>query len=111
MGICIHSIIGNTKIVGCSKTSLQESNDPKVLQTMQSFLIHLRLWHANLFMQSKREFDPKIWVQDAVQKPFEAKQPEGRARLKSLLARIMIRAAKSDLVTIPPLFSKVLALQ
>lgn len=47
-----------------------------------------------------------MYVQEAVQKPFEAKQALGMIRLKQLLGRIMIRAAKSDLVTIPPLFSK-----
>lgn len=40
-------------------------------------------------------------------KPFEAKRPEGRQRLLELLSRIMIRAAKSDLFTIPPLLTKV----
>lgn len=45
-------------------------------------------------------------VQDAVQKPFEARQRAGRVRLMALLSRIMIRAAKSDLVTIPPCYHK-----
>ncbi|KAL3136547.1 hypothetical protein ABBQ38_005794 [Trebouxia sp. C0009 RCD-2024] len=40
----------------------------------------------------------KTW-EDAVQKPFEARQRAGRVRLMALLGRIMIRAAKSDLVT------------
>lgn len=46
-------------------------------------------------------------AQEAVQKPFEAKQPIGRERLLELLSRIMIRAAKADLISIPPLYSKV----
>lgn len=46
-------------------------------------------------------------VQDAVQKPFEAGQEAGRVRLMALLKHIMIRAAKSDLVTIPPCHHKV----
>ena len=46
-------------------------------------------------------------LQDAVQKPFEARQRAGRERLMALLGRIMIRAAKSDLVTIPPCHHKV----
>ena len=46
-------------------------------------------------------------VQDAVQKPFEAGQEAGRVRLMALLKHIMIRAAKSDLVTIPPCHYKV----
>ena len=45
--------------------------------------------------------------QDAVQKPFEARQRAGRERLMALLSRIMIRAAKSDLVTIPACHHKV----
>lgn len=45
-------------------------------------------------------------MQEAVQKPFEAKQLAGRQRLMDLLSRIMIRAAKTDLLTIPPLFTK-----
>ncbi|KAL0035614.1 hypothetical protein WJX79_002795 [Trebouxia sp. C0005] len=48
----------------------------------------------------------KTW-EDAVQKPFEARQRAGRERLMALLSRIMIRAAKSDLVTIPPCHHKV----
>ncbi|KAL0025980.1 hypothetical protein WJX77_010392 [Trebouxia sp. C0004] len=48
----------------------------------------------------------KTW-EDAVQKPFEARQRAGRERLMTLLSRIMIRAAKSDLVTIPPCHHKV----
>ena len=42
-----------------------------------------------------------------MQKPFEAKQPSGLRRLMDLLSRTMIRAAKKDLVTIPPLYYKV----
>ena len=48
-----------------------------------------------------------VLLQDAVQKPFEARQRAGRVRLMALLSRIMIRAAKSDLVTIPPCHHKV----
>ncbi|KAL0050649.1 hypothetical protein WJX82_004168 [Trebouxia sp. C0006] len=48
----------------------------------------------------------KTW-EDAVQRPFEARQRAGRERLMALLSRIMIRAAKSDLVTIPPCHHKV----
>lgn len=46
-------------------------------------------------------------MQDAVQKPFELKKRVGRARLMALLSRIMIRASKDDLITIPPCYSKV----
>ncbi len=42
-------------------------------------------------------------AQAAVQKPFEARLPEGRARLVALLRQVMIRAAKADLVTLPRL--------
>ena len=42
-----------------------------------------------------------------MQRPFEAKQPSGLKRLMDLLCRTMIRAAKKDLVTIPPLYYKV----
>ena len=42
-----------------------------------------------------------------MQKPFEAKQPAGLKRLMALLSRTMIRAAKKDLVSIPPLYYKV----
>ena len=48
-----------------------------------------------------------VLLQEAVQKPFEAKQPSGLKRLMDLLSRTMIRAAKKDLVTIPPLYYKV----
>lgn len=42
-----------------------------------------------------------------MQKPFEAGQRAGRVRLMALLKHIMIRAAKADLVTIPPCHHKV----
>ena len=45
--------------------------------------------------------------QAAVQKPFEARRPEGRERLVALLRQVMIRAAKADLLTLPRLEYKV----
>ena len=46
-------------------------------------------------------------LQEAIQKPFEARQGAGRWRLMHLLRQVMIRAAKSDLITIPPCHTKV----
>lgn len=46
-------------------------------------------------------------LQEAIQKPFEARQGAGRWRLMHLLRQVMIRAAKSDLITIPPCHAKV----
>ena len=46
-------------------------------------------------------------MQEAVQKPFEARQPAGKRRLMDLLSRTMIRAAKKDLRMIPPLMYQV----
>lgn len=46
-------------------------------------------------------------AQDLVQKPFEAKQPEGKARLMDLLAHSMTRAAKGSVLTLPKLHRKV----
>ncbi|KAK9807648.1 hypothetical protein WJX72_005276 [[Myrmecia] bisecta] len=48
----------------------------------------------------------KAW-EEAIQRPFEARQWSGRERLLRLLNTIMIRAVKADLVTIPPRFQKV----
>ena len=45
--------------------------------------------------------------QAAVQKPFEARRPEGRERLVAMLRQVMIRAAKADLLTLPRLEYKV----
>ncbi len=37
-----------------------------------------------------------------MQRPLEARQPWGRRQLMALLRRVMIRASKADLVTLPP---------
>ena len=42
-----------------------------------------------------------------MQKPFEARRPEGRERLVALLRQVMIRAAKADIITLPRLEYKV----
>ena len=41
-----------------------------------------------------------------MQRPFEARSEAARARLMALLQATMIRAAKSKLLTIPPLHTK-----
>lgn len=38
--------------------------------------------------------------QDAIQRPFEARDPVARARLIALLKRLAIRASKDDLITL-----------
>ena len=47
-------------------------------------------------------FSDIVPKQEAVQRPFEAGQAEGRARLMALLRRTMIRASKSAITSIPP---------
>ena len=42
-------------------------------------------------------------VQEVVQRPFEAQQPQGRAQLMELLSRTMTRASKGTLLTLPKL--------
>ena len=46
-------------------------------------------------------------VQDAVQRPFEAHQIDGRMRLVDLLRHTTIRASKDDLITMTKCFRKV----
>ena len=46
-------------------------------------------------------------LQEVVQRPFEAKLPEGRARLMDLLNHTMTRAAKATLQTLPKLVQTV----
>lgn len=41
-------------------------------------------------------------MQEAIQKPFNAGRAVGRERLMRLLRALMIRAAKSDIRSIPP---------
>lgn len=48
-----------------------------------------------------------FWRQEAVQRPFEAGRPEGRARLAALLRGSMIRAAKAAIRDIPKCLRKV----
>lgn len=42
-------------------------------------------------------------MQECIQRPFEAKSPEAQGRLVQLLQTIMVRAAKSQLRSLPPL--------
>ncbi|KAK9843797.1 hypothetical protein WJX81_006788 [Elliptochloris bilobata] len=65
---------------------------------------HLQPLLAFLYHQPYGE--KKAW-EVAVQKPFEARRPEGRDRLVALLRTVMIRAAKADLITLPRLEYKV----
>jgi len=46
------------------------------------------------------------WL-NGVQRPLEARVPWGRAQLMRLLRRVMIRASKADLVTLPPCHRRV----
>ncbi len=58
-------------------------------------------------MSKKGSAEVAWWWQAAVQRPFEARRPEGRAQLVALLRQVMIRAAKADLITLPRLEYKV----
>ena len=46
-------------------------------------------------------------MQEAVQRPFEAHQIDGRVRLVDLLRHTTIRASKDDLITMTKCFRKV----
>jgi hypothetical protein len=48
-----------------------------------------------------------VGLQEAVQKPFEAGQAEGRERLMVLLRHVMMRASKEDLLTMVKCIRKV----
>jgi hypothetical protein len=82
----------------------------------QPYGMHRNIWevgplllHFTAFLTacSSQGVGDFMCVQDAVQRPFEAHQIDGRMRLVDLLRHTTIRASKDDLITMTKCFRKV----